>query len=99
MATPTTSAQQACPPRGLSIQARVRWLVMGATLLTGLAAGVAGNWAAGHAVNQRYTEDAARNAARQVDALRLPPSPRHADELAGIYGGEVAYVDQDGKLA
>ncbi|MDX9982502.1 MAG: HAMP domain-containing sensor histidine kinase, partial [Lentisphaeria bacterium] len=51
------------------------------------------------AVNQRFTEDAARNAARLVDALRLPRSPRLADELAGIFGGEVAFVDQDGKLA
>jgi len=99
MATPTTRAEPKSPARGLSIQARVRWLVVGATLLTGLAAGVAGTWAAGHAVNQRFTEDAARNAARLVDALRLPRSPRLAGELAGIFGGEVAFVDREGKLA
>lgn len=98
MATPTTRAEPKSPARGMSIQTRVRWLVVGATLLTGLAAGVAGTWAAGHAVNQRFTEDAARNAARLVDALRLPRSPRLAGELAAIFGGEVAFVDRVGQL-
>ncbi len=85
-------------PRGTSIRARVAWLVMGASLLAGIAAGLVGTWAAGHAVNRQFTEDAARNAARLVDALRLPHSPRLADELAGIFGGEVAFVAEDGQL-
>jgi signal transduction histidine kinase len=68
-------------------------------LITGLAAGLAGTWATGHAVNQRFTEDAARNAARLVETLRLPHSPRLARELAGIFGGEVAFFDPEGILA
>lgn len=90
----------ATPPRtqGVSILARVTWLVVGASLLTGLAAGMVGIWAAGHAVNRRFTEDAARNAARLVDALRLPRSNRLAGELADIFGGEVAFVDPQGNL-
>lgn len=98
MGTAPASNDQAKHPRGISIRARVTWLVMGASLLAGIAAGLVGTWAAGHAVNRQFTEDAAHNAARLVDALRLPHSPRLANELAEIFGGEVAFVAEDGQL-
>lgn len=98
MATTSSSNGQEGRPRGTSIRARVTWLVVGAALLSGAVAGLAGAWAAGHAVNRQFTEDAAHNAARLVDALRLPHSPRLATELAGIFGGEVVFVAEDGRL-
>jgi signal transduction histidine kinase len=84
--------------RGMSIRSRLTVLVIAATLITGLTAGLAGAWAAQLAVNRKYTEDAARNAAHLVGELHLPHSPRLARTLASIFGGNVAFVDDDGTV-
>jgi signal transduction histidine kinase len=84
--------------RGMSIRFRVTALVVAATLITGLAAGLSGAWAAQLAVNRKYTEDAVRNAAHLVGELRLPYSARLARTLASIFGGNVAFVMADGRV-